>query len=108
MTEPPDAERDGRAQRWRRAKPLLTVGYAAGVPAMFPSRRIMRVRSRPAFAALLAAQALIAVGWIVAPPSRRRTRGVVVNSLGDVGVRRVVAEVGRLSGSAPPGGGLCN
>jgi hypothetical protein len=55
MTEPPDAERDGRAQRWRRAKPLLTVGYAAGVPAMFP------------------------------PPSRRRTRGVVVNSLGDVG-----------------------
>jgi hypothetical protein len=45
-----------RAERWRRAKPVLTVGYAAGVPAMFASRRIMRVRNRPAFAALLAAQ----------------------------------------------------
>ncbi|MFL5836729.1 MAG: hypothetical protein ACJ76K_09130 [Solirubrobacteraceae bacterium] len=53
--------------------------------AMFASRRILRARSRPAFAALLAAQALIAVGWIVAPPSGRRTRGVVVNALGVLG-----------------------
>jgi hypothetical protein len=74
-----------RAERWRRAKPLLTVGYAAGVPGMLLSRRIIRSRNRAAFAALLAAQGLIAVGWVVAPPSRRRTRGVVVNSLGVAG-----------------------
>jgi hypothetical protein len=61
--------KEERAERWRRAKPLLTVGYAAGVPAMFASRRIMRGRNPVAFAALLGAQALIAVGWIVAPPS---------------------------------------
>src|SRR3954453_11223245 len=79
---PPDED---RAQRWRRAKPVLIVGYGAGVPAMLASRRIIGTRNRPAFAALLAAQALIAVGWMVAPPSRRRTRGVIVNSLGVVG-----------------------
>jgi hypothetical protein len=45
VTEPPDAERDKRAERWRRAKPILTVGHAAGVPGMFASRRIMRSRN---------------------------------------------------------------
>jgi hypothetical protein len=25
---------DGHAERWRRAKPLLTVGYAGGVPGL--------------------------------------------------------------------------
>ena len=82
VAEPPDAQRDERRQP---AKPLLTVGYAAGVPAMFASRRIMRARNPVAFPALLGAQALSAVGWIVAPPSRRRTRGVIVKSLGVAG-----------------------
>jgi hypothetical protein len=85
MTEPPDAERDERAEQWRRAKPILAVGYAAGVPGMIASRRIMRSRNPAAFAALLGAQALIAIGWVVAPPSGRRTRGVVVNTLGVAG-----------------------
>src|SRR5215212_4766767 len=67
MTEPPDAERDGRAERWRQAKPLLTRrlrGRRVGDVRVAPD---LAARSRPAFAALLAAQALIAVGWIVAP-----------------------------------------
>ena len=85
MTEPPGAERDERAERWSPAKPILTVGYAAGVPGMFASHRIMRSRNPAAFAALPGAQALIAIGSVIAPPSGRRTRGVVVNTLGGAG-----------------------
>jgi len=85
MTEPPDAERDGRAERWRRAKPLLT--------RRLRSRRVGDVRVAPDLASAqpprvrgaAGGAGVLAVGWIVAPPSGRRTRGVVVNALGVLG-----------------------
>ena len=87
MSVPPETPgpiQDTRGRRRALARPLLTAGYAVGIPGTIASPWIMRRRLLPAFLALELATAVLAVGWGIGG-GRRGVRGLVVNGAGVVG-----------------------